>query len=85
MPGPFDLQGIASHPSGGFAVSDCGNDRIRCVSLDGEVTTLAGGQCGMVDGPAHLAQFNKPYGITRHPSIMGAFVVCKCTCANQQT
>lgn len=70
--------GIASHPTGGFVVSDCGNDRIRCVSLEGDVTTLAGsGVSGFADGPAHLAQFNKPYGIARHPSKIGAFVVCK--------
>jgi sugar lactone lactonase YvrE len=50
---------------GGFVVADSGNNRIRFVSMDGTVSTLAGtGAVGTNDSPnGLLAQFNTPTGL----------------------
>jgi ABC-type branched-subunit amino acid transport system substrate-binding protein len=56
---PFD---VAVSSTGVLYVADAGNDRIRAVSPDGLVTTLAGsGQRGFKDGPATEAEFNAPW------------------------
>lgn len=55
--------GIALDSNGWFWVADTGNQRIRRISPDGSVSTLAGGVVGAADGKGALAQFNAPLGI----------------------
>jgi sugar lactone lactonase YvrE len=46
-------------------IADYGGHRIRRVTLDGSVTTIAGtGMPGSTDGPGNVASFNNPYGVT---------------------
>jgi hypothetical protein len=55
---------ICFDPEGNMYVSDFLNQRIRKISIDGIVTTIAGtGQAGLLDGPALEAKFNYPRGI----------------------
>jgi len=52
-------------PDGNLYVADFGGNTIRRVTLDGQVTTLAGaaGESGYVDGTASDARFAGPLGI----------------------
>ena len=61
----FDTpSGIALAPDGTLVVADTGNNAIRRVSLDGLVTTIAGGSgAGREDGPAATARFDAPLGV----------------------
>ncbi len=45
--------------------ADINNHAVRIVTLDGEVTTIAGGpdKQGYQDGPAEVAKFNSPHGV----------------------
>lgn len=55
---------IALSQEGDLYVTDTENNRIRKVTLEGEVTTIAGvGVEGAADGPGAQAQFNAPRGI----------------------
>lgn len=55
---------IALSQAGDLYVSDTENNRVRKVTLEGEVTTIAGvGVEGAADGPGNQAQFNSPRGI----------------------
>jgi ABC-type branched-subunit amino acid transport system substrate-binding protein len=57
--GPTD---VAVNSMGVLYVADSGNDRIRAISPDGMVTTLAGsGRRGFEDGPPEQAEFNAPW------------------------
>jgi ABC-type branched-subunit amino acid transport system substrate-binding protein len=59
---PFD---VAVSSTGVLYVADAGNDRIRAISPDGMVTTLAGsGKQGFKDGPPEQAEFNAPWKLT---------------------
>ncbi|MDR2208255.1 MAG: hypothetical protein LBE22_04695 [Azoarcus sp.] len=58
--GPTD---ITIDAAGNLYVADNGNDRIRKITLAGEVSTLAGGGKGFADGIGSDAKFYGPYGI----------------------
>ena len=54
--------GAAVDPAGVVYVADMANDRIRAISPEGMVTTLAGsGERGFKDGPQDQAQFDGPF------------------------
>ncbi len=54
------VQGLAVDATGTVYVADRYNHRIRRVTSDGYVTSLAGTSAGFLDGPASSAQFNNP-------------------------
>ena len=62
--------GVAVLPNGNIAVTDYNNNRIRIVTLDGVVNTLAGdgGSCGFADGTGISAKFCYPYGVAVLPN-----------------
>jgi DNA-binding beta-propeller fold protein YncE len=56
--------GIAIDAQGRVIVADTYNDRIRSITRDGAVATIAGGgEAGAEDGPADMARFDTPCGI----------------------
>jgi len=54
---------IVIDAAGNLYVTDTANNRIRKVTPQGEVSTLAGGRQGFADGQGHNAQFSSPRGI----------------------
>jgi sugar lactone lactonase YvrE len=55
---------LALGPDGSLYVADTGNNRVRKISPDGRVTTVAGdGNAGFRDGPASQAEFDAPVGV----------------------
>jgi len=56
-------QGIAVDSEGMVYVSDTNNHKIRKITPEGIVTTIAGSTSGFNDGNASSAQFTAPYGI----------------------
>ncbi|OLY94695.1 hypothetical protein BUE76_06455 [Cnuella takakiae] len=53
-------KGIVLDAAGNMFVADWGNERIRKVSVDGQVTNLAGSTKGFIDGKGAAAKFNEP-------------------------
>jgi sugar lactone lactonase YvrE len=55
---------LAIGGDGNLYIADTANNRIRKVTSEGKVSTLAGdGTAGFADGPAMQAQFNAPVGV----------------------
>ena len=61
----FDVpRGLALDWRGNLFVADYGNNRIRRIAPDGQVTTLAGsGAEGSANGPVARAEFTRPTGV----------------------
>ncbi|CAN5497502.1 hypothetical protein BH11ARM2_BH11ARM2_30750 [soil metagenome] len=60
--------GLDQLPDGSLLVADQANNRIRRVTLDGDVSTYAGtGETGAVNGAVALATFNAPQGVAITP------------------
>jgi sugar lactone lactonase YvrE len=55
--------GIVVDTNGNILVADTHNHKIRKITSQGEVSTLAGSSAGYADGGGTAAQFNYPYGI----------------------
>jgi hypothetical protein len=74
----FAPSGVAALPDGGYLIADTGNSRVRKVSPDGTISTVAGtGTPGFSGdgGPATAAQLgqNSPYSVAALPD--GGFLI----------
>lgn len=56
--------GVCVDSHGVVFVADTGNNRIRRISVGGQVSTLAGGDPGLRDGEGLSAQFYHPFGVS---------------------
>jgi sugar lactone lactonase YvrE len=59
-----DPKSVATDAQGVVYVADAGNHRIRRITPDGIVTTLAGSDLGFEDAPGAEANFARPEGLT---------------------
>jgi len=58
---------VAVAPDWTVYVADFGNNRLRVISPEGTVRTLAGGDAGFADGSGKVARFSGPNGIVLGP------------------
>jgi hypothetical protein len=65
--------GLSPTADGGFLIGDSGNGRVRKVTPQGTIVTVAGGGEQGDGGPATLARLNAPYSAAESPS--GAIVI----------
>jgi gliding motility-associated-like protein len=56
-------QKLAADAAGNIYVTDVGNNLIRKVAPDGNVSTITGSTLGYLDGPLAIAQFDRAFGI----------------------
>ena len=61
------LGDVAVDPEGNIFVADEGNDLIRKISPDGDVSTVAGGGEGVAAGPALQVELDRPRGLALDP------------------
>jgi trimeric autotransporter adhesin len=62
----MQAEGIVTDPVGNIYISDANNHRVRCISPNGNIRTIAGnGIAGFAgdNGPASGSQLNSPYGL----------------------
>jgi hypothetical protein len=60
----YGPEGVAVDGDGNIIIADWGNHRVRKLTPDGTVSTLAGsGSAGFADGAGAAAQFNYPIGV----------------------
>ncbi len=59
----FEPRGVVIDALGNIIVADRDNNRIRSISTEGTVTTIAGGSAGFVDGASATAKFRRPQGV----------------------
>lgn len=59
------LGGVAVDKDGNLYIADGGSNKIKKMSPEGVVTTLAGSGAagGLIDGPGSTAAFNNPFGV----------------------
>jgi hypothetical protein len=70
-------QGLARDKDGSILVADGGNNAVRRVTMEGEVSTVAGnGEAGYADGEGAAARFNDPTGVVVDKE--GTIVVADC-------
>jgi sugar lactone lactonase YvrE len=60
------VQGICWDLNGNMILADDGNNRIRKITLTGNVTTVAGNAAGYKDGIYSNAMFNRPHDVKVH-------------------
>ena len=56
-------EGVAFDSKGNLIIADRSNHRIRKITPQGVVTTIAGGTSGLVNGPVASAKFNSPWKV----------------------
>jgi sugar lactone lactonase YvrE len=61
-------RGVTVDATGNVYVADAGNHRIRMITPDGTVSTIAGNGVGVTDGEIAVAKFNTPAGIVLDPA-----------------